>query len=716
MSIKSNIKLNERFSISDEFDTHSFDEWKEQVIKNLKGSDFEQKLITKTYERINLQPIYTGSDLKKISTLDEMPGFGTHIRGSHASCNLNGWEICQNIPYPDAEELNTALKNDLSKGQTAINISLDSATQLGIDSDYAEPEQVGDKGLAVSAIRSLSRAFDGIDIAQFPLYVDCGFSSLPFLMMFTAYARQNEIDLKKLKGSIEADPLGYLASNGLLPISKETVFDEMKTVVEWVSQNAPGIKTISVKGTPYHNAGASAVQELAFVMATAVEYVNQLIERRLKFDDIAKNVRLTFGVGPFYFMEIAKLRAARLMWSNIAQTFGCSEKSKQISIHSETSSFNQTILDPHVNMLRTTTEAFSAVVGGTDSLHTNSFDSVFSTPNQFSRRIARNTQIILNEESHLNNVIDPAGGSYYVESLTNEIAQAAWKEFQNIDKIGGMLEALQTGYVQKQINETYEQQMIDIRKRKKVIVGTNMYSNPKEKKIKARKFDHAAFHKKRSEFLQRFRVACDLPKNEEILKNLESLSSKGNDVVGVGVKAFSSGATLGEVASALRSSAGDKVNVTPLKPKRASEEFENLRTKSEEYEQQNGYKPKVFLATMGSHKQFKTRADFSRGFFEVGGFEVIYPNGFNAIDEAVNTAIDSGAEVLVICSTDEMYPELVPAITKAVKEKSKDMQIVLAGYPKDQVEQHKKSGIDHFIYLGCDVIEILQKVLEKISN
>lgn len=708
-------KLTGKINLGKEFTPPTFEEWKSKVEADLKGAPF-QKLFTKTYEGIELKPVYTKSDIENLELSNELPGFTNFVRGTKASGYLSkSWEIAQEIPYADAEELNVALKNDLTRGQTSININLDEATKLGQDADYADTENVGQSGLSVSGLKSLQRLFNGIEIEKHPIHVDAGFTSVPFLILFNAFLKSKKIDIKNIAGSIHSDPIGYLAQKGSLPVSLEFAYDKMKLAVEWTGKNAQNIKTIGVSGMPYNNAGATAVQELALVISTAVEYLNQMNEKGLNADDTAESMRFTFGAGPFYFMEIAKFRAARVMWAKVLEQFGVSEEKRKMFIHAKTALYNQTVYDPYVNMLRTTTEAFSAVVGGVDSMHTNPFNESFSLPDSFSRRIARNTQIILNEESNLSKIIDPAGGSYFVEKLTDDLLKEAWKLFKEIESKGGIFEVLKSGFIQSEISKVTEIRNKDIAKRKSVIVGVNMYANTKEEKIKPILLNKDEFKKKRAEYLQKYRVEGDNKKNSGILDKLQKLSDTNNDIIEIGTEAALEGATIGEISQHARANRGDEVRINKLTEFRMGDLFEQLRDACENYKLKTGAKPKIFLATMGSIKQFKGRADFSRGFFEAGGFDVEYPNGFVNTDDAVNAALNSAANAVVICSIDDEYPNFVPPITKGIKEKNNNMSVILAGYPKDQIENHKIAGVDDFIFLGADAYNILSVLLKKIG-
>lgn len=710
------VKLDEKLNLKKDFPIPSFDEWKQLVEKDLKGESFDKKLITKTYEGIDLQPIYTSDDIKDLPQLNTLPGFENYLRGSFAA-GFNGrdWEISQEYNQALPEEINDALVHDLKRGLNSINIVLDNPTQLGLDADQSKSGEAGKDGLSISGIRKMLVLFKDIDLSNQPINISGGFSALPFTLLFNAYANETRTSLMNIKGSITSDPYEYLLTKGELPVSFNQIFDEMKLAAELMIKSNSAIKTIGVSGLAFNNSGANAVQELAFTLASAVDYLNEMISRGLNVDDAARRFKFTFGIGSFYFMEAAKLRAARMLWSKILEAFGVNKENRKMFIHCKASEFNQTYFDPYVNMLRTTTEAFSAIVGGADSIHTNPYDESFNPSDNFSRRISRNTQIVLKEESHLDQVIDPAGGSYFVEKLTDDIAKAAWKLFQTVEEKGGMLEAIQSGFVQEEINKTAEARKKDFAKRKSVLVGTNMYANPKEEAVEIKKIDFDAIYKKRVEYIQKYRITGEDKKHKSILSKLQKIAdTKSYDMIEDAVEAFIEGASIGEISKSIRASAEKGISVQPLKLFRLAEMFEKIKLAAVNYKSKTGSKPKIFLAVMGPLKQFKARADFSRAFFEVGGFEIIYPNGFNSTDEAVNAAIDSKAQAVVICSTDDTYPELVPPIVKGIKEKSKEIFVILAGYPKDQVEEHKKSGVDDFIYLGADAHKILSTLLNKI--
>lgn len=716
-SIKEETKLEKTLNLRNDFPPPTYEEWRTAAEESLKGALFEKALVTPTYDGINLQPIYCKKDIAHLPHLEEKPGFGYFSRGTRADGFLGSpWEICQAIKYSLPEEFNRALKHDLQNGQTAVYLVPDVATRMGLDANEAAIGQVGGGGVSLATLKELAVALQDVDLEKYPIHVEAGFTSVPLLAALAALLQQTNYPLEKIKGSIDTDPLGFLATYGQLPTTWELLDPLLAAATSWVFTHMPHMKTIGVSGVPYHNAGAGAVQELGFVLATAVEYIDRLMKEGLTIDQIAGSMRFTFAIGSFFFMETAKLRAARMLWAKIVEAYGGDKQSQKMTIHGVTSFFNQTKYDPYVNMLRTTTETFSAVIGGVDSLQTNPFDETLGLPDEFSRRAARNIQIVLNEEAHLGQLIDPAGGSYYVEQLTAEVAQKSWALFQEIEKLGGMFNALKNGFPQNEIEVVAEQRRKDLAKRKAVVVGTNSFADVKEKipafrvpdygKIYKLRFDELTYHKKSL-------TAGDHHKLSDTLTRL--VGKNGEEIIQAAIDTMKAGGTLGELPGVFKFNGKDPITVKLLRKHRAAEIFEGLRDAVTAYEIKTGAKPKLFLATMGPLSQHKARADFSRGFFEVGGFDVIYPDGFDTPQAAVDAALKSDAPIVVICSTDETYPELVPPITKVLKEKKPGIRVVLAGYPKDQVETHKQTGVDTFIYMGADAVAVLSDLLKNIG-
>lgn len=696
-----------------EFPHPTYEQWRQAAEKVLKGVPFEKKLVTKTYEGIDLQPMYRQEDVADLPHTDSLPGFPPYVRSANAlGYVLESWEVAQEIPYGIPEEFNQAVRFDMERGQTAVNLVLDRATLSGLDADAAPVGDVGMGGTSISSIADLQKALEGIDLEQTPIFIQAGSVAFPIAAALIAVMRQRGKSPGALRGCIGMDPLGALAHTGTLPRSLEGAYNTMAQLTAWAQENAPDLRTVLIQGQPYHNGGASAVQELAFAIATGVEYVREMLVRGLTVDAVAPRMLFAFSIGSNFFMEVAKLRAARLVWAKVVQAFGGNAESQKLIMHARTSAYNKTIYDPYVNMLRTTTEAFSGVLGGCNSMHVAPFDEVKQPPDEFSRRIARNTHIILEQESNLARLVDPAGGSWYIEKLTDEVAREAWKLFQEVERQGGMFKALQAGVPQQQVAQIAAQRARNIATRKDVFLGTNMYANLKEKPLAGQHADVEGMHRKQSASVEQYRASVDAARRQAALAQLTA--TNGN-LVDAAVEAVLAGATLGELTRTLRAGDTDAPKVEAIRIHRGAEIFEALRAAAENYAAQTGARPRVFLANMGPIPQHKPRADFATGFFEVGGFEVITNNGFATPAEAAQAAIDSGAPVVVICSTDATYPEIVPPLTKAIKAANPDTSVILAGYPADQIEAHKQAGVDEFIHLRANCHAILLTLQKKIG-
>ncbi len=680
----------------EEFPPTPYEEWRKVVDKFLKGAPFEKRLVTKTYEEIDLQPMYRQEDIEGLPHLDSLPGFAPYLRGTTPLGYVaHSWDVAQELPYATPAALNEALRADLARGQNAINLALDRPTLAGVDADQAEADDVGRGGLSVSSVADLAQALDGVDLEATPIFVQASTSALTFTALLAALVKKQGKSLAKVRGAIGMDG----------------IYEVMAQLVAWAKTNAPQLQTITVQGSPYHNGGASTTQELAFALATAVDYVRAMQARGLSIDDIAPRIRFSLSIGTNFFMEIARLRAARLLWAKIVQAFGGNEASQKMSLHARTSAWNQTVYDPHVNLLRATTEAFSGAVGGCDSLHISPFDELVRVPDEFSRRVARNTHTVLREESHITRTVDPAGGSWYVENLTDSVARKTWAIFQEVEKQGGMAKALEAGWPQSQIAGTATKRAANLAKRKDIFVGTNMYPNLKETRLEPAPVDAWAVQSERAAALKQYRASADVGQKQTALDAL----AKGGNAVETAIQAALAGASLGEIAQAARANAKPGPTANAVHAHRGAQAFEALRQAAETYTARIGQRPQVFLATMGPLTQHKARADFATAFVGVGGFETIYPAGFSTPDEAADAALASSAKAVVICSTDPTYPDIVPSLVQKLKKAAPDLVVMLAGYPADHVEAFKAAGVDDFIHLNANCQALLSTLQKKMG-
>lgn len=699
-------------NLFEDFTPVNYENWKIAAEKALKGAPFDSKMLTKTYENIVLKPIYRQEELGEGVFADSMPGNAPFVRSSKVGGYIEKpWLIAQECAQPCTKEVNKVLKNELTRGLQAINLHLDTLTQIGEDPSLTKSEQIADKGISISSLKDMEEIFDGIDL-NLPVRIYAGMTSLPILSLVAAMLEKKSFDTKNFTGCIGADPIGELAQKATLSMSIEELYDQMAATVDWTCKNAPNLRTVIVDVSCYHNAGANAVQELAFAIATAVDYVKELMKRGIKFSDAAKHIQFSISLGANMFMELAKVRALRLLWGQVCSAYGEESATCAANIHARTSYFTKTIYDPYVNLLRATTESFAGAVGGVDSMYIAPLDEIVGRGDEFSRRISRNIQIMLQQECNLLQPIDPAGGSWYIESITKELAEKAWEIFGKIEEIGGMVVALEKELPQKAVSETYENRIKSLSKRKNVIVGTNSYANLGEKLIDPEIRDENSI-KERLSAVSAYQKENH---NENYDKALTELKNSANsaDIFSAAIKAVQNGATLGDIVKNIKKQGIALPVIKALTMHRNAEIFEKLRHTTEAYVKKTGHNLKIFSANMGPIPQHKGRADFSRGFFEVGAFEVIGNNGFRTVEEAADAAIKANADVVIICSTDKTYPELVPPLAKLLKEKNSDLKIFLAGQaPEDLKKIYMEAGVDDFVFMGADCYKILSDLQKR---
>jgi methylmalonyl-CoA mutase len=667
-----------------EFPLPTMEAWKEEVIRLLKGAPFEKKMIAPTYEGIALKAMYTSDDVKGLPFQDTLPGEWPYLRGTEAlGKRVAPRLIAQELPYADPKAFNEAIRHDLERGQNAVVLLLDAAGYRGLDADQADEELVGRDGTSISSFADAAQALEGID-PELPMLLIGGAVSVAAAAMVAAVLKERVGDLSKLNLTLGNDPLGFLAANGQLPMSLDEAFDCLASMSNWAAESAPGCRTLVACGYPYHEAGANAVQQLAFTLSSAVSALRAMEARGLSVESSVSRMTFRIKIGGNFFMEIAKLRAMRVLWAQVARLCGASDAAAKICLQAKTGRLNKTQFDPHVNMLRGATEAFAAIAGGADSLHIGPFDeSLGGQPSDLGRRIARNTQIILQEESKLDNVADLAGGSWAVEALTHQLITAAWKLFQEVEGMGGLQKALESGFVQKAIAEVADSRRRAVASRTDAIIGANQYPNALEAAPETKTTPHAALQAK-------------LGASAKAARKGQAESKDFSALVDVAPKS-----TLGEISLALGRSGSIKVE--PLVPFRLAEAFETLRCAM-----LNGRagKTDVFLACLGPTGAYMPRLDFTRGFFQVGGFSVDDKSWFASPEEAAKAAIASGAPIVVAVGPDETYIEQAPALAAAAKAGGAKT-VLLAGLLKDHAEAFKAAGVDGFIHIKSDVHAVL---------
>ncbi len=596
-----------------EFQEISTEEWENLIKKDLKGADYERKLISKTIDNIRIKPYYRAENLADLDYLNSLPGEFPFVRHDNQNC-----EIRQNIKLKDAKTTNRKAKNALKKGATALSFICSDDIELNIDyvstllTDILKPDVL----------------LNFADIKK----------PLQTVKLIKQVADNNKIDAEKLRIHFDFDPLGHKTRTGHSINAGGGCFLEFTETVRLAKDWFKEFKALNVRGIQFRNAGATAVQELAFSLAAGSHYLASGLNKNFKPEELLPHLSFTFGIGSHYFIEIAKLRAARLLWAAVADAYLPNHPElAKMYIHSEDSIINKTLYDAHVNLLRNTTEAMSAIIGGTDSLTLNPFDAGFAKPNDLSERLARNIPIILKEEAYLNKSIDASAGSYYIENLTDNIAQAAWNLFLKIENTGGYGKALETGFIYQEIKETARKRDMNIAFGKDKILGTNLYPNPDET------------------ISQKLTYQIKIKEPENIL----------------------------------------------LPAYRGALAFEKLRLQTEALPK----RPEVFLFTYGNLTMRKARAGFASGFFACAGYKIINNIGFNSLEEGIKEAKNQNPDIVVICSSDDEYPEISAQIFKALHSTS---EIVIAGNPKNHLENLKNIGIKHFIHAGSNILDNLR--------
>ena len=600
-----------------EFPPVSTEKWEEVINKDLKGADYEKKLVWKTIEGFKVKPYYRAEDLENLEYLDTNPGQKPFTRGKQSDNNV--WDIRQDITEKDPAKANAIALDALKRGATSLAFCT-----KGIHDEHDMETLL--KGIYPDAIK---------------VNFTCSDNYMEILKMYVSVATKNGFDTSKLEGSCNFDMYRYALKHGDFRKGEDGDYKDAVQLVEYAKANLPGFKVLTVNGNTINNAGGNIVQELGVTLSAANDLMAHLTDLGCKADDVAKKLVFAFATGSNYFMEIAKIRAARLLWSKIVEQYKpeCDCACKAF-IHSTSSRWNKSVFDPYVNMLRTTTETMSAAIAGADSISVVPFDTAYKESDEFGYRIARNQQILLKEESYLDKIVDPAAGSYYIENLTNSIAQYAWELFVTVEEKGGFAKALRDGFVQGEVERIAAQRDMEIATRKTTILGTNQYPNLMESM--GDKID---------------KKDCCCTKSEGPIKTLREY--------------------------------------------RGAEAFERLRLATE----RSGKKPKVFLLTYGNLTMRKARSGFATNFFGVAGYQIIDNPGFKNADDGVKAALEAQADVVVMCSSDDEYPEIAETVCKGLKGKVKS--IVLAGYPKEQIEMYKGLGVDEFIHVKTNVLESL---------
>ncbi len=657
-------------SLFKEFPPVSTEEWEEVIRKDLRGADYKEKLKWETGEGVEAMPFYRREDLLK-----------RPVRLVYNKDGGGSWEIRESIFRQSVEDANAASKQALEKGARALNFTLkvrSTAGMLGGDL----------QGTAIQNQEAFGKLLDGIDITNTPIHFDAGLASPVLLAMLHNFTEESKADPGSVSGSFLFDPYAFVAVSGQLPEEKQKIDEISAGMVQFSTAKLPGIRCLGVDARTYHNCGATIVQELGYALATGSEYLARLTAMELKAGDIASNIHFNFSIGSNYFLEIAKFRAARKLWEKVLDAYGLDPDSYPMYIHGKSSEWNKTVYDPYNNMLRTTTEGMSAAIGGCDSITLDPFDKELRRPDEFSSRIARNQQIILQDEAYLDKVTDPAAGSYYIEVLTDKIAEAVWDCFREVEQQGGLMQSIMDGYIPTAVEESRQKRDRSIAKRGRVFVGTNQYPNPDEKLEERETSEQPTVSLTESD------IESEIDP-DELMSSLK--------------KWLREGSTLGDLMPQFYDL--KKHNIRPIRPYRGPQDFEAIRRATEQHEAT----PKVLTLPLGNKKMRKARSTFTSNFFGCAGYDIEDPIGFDTVDDAISAIEQEQPDIVVLCSSDDEYKELVPALCEKLDEVKTKPILALAGYPQDDIETYKKAGVDDFIHAKSNVLESLQSFQQKLG-
>lgn len=702
----------EELSLLDDFPPVPLEEWRRLVERDPQVAGAWNRPAARIDEGIEIAPLYTRADWPADGDPSGFAGLEPYTRGSRAIGNvLEGWDIRQEFRCPDPEAANAEIVADLRGGVRSLIIRLDRAARAGLDPGDPDADRTaGRDGVMIYSPADLARVLAGVSPGATAIALDAGAAFLPAAAFLAACWLRSGVEPAAVRGAFNADPLGTLAAEGGLPVSSATALVQMADLAVWTAGTFPSVTAIGVSTAPYHAAGSSAVQDLAFSIATGLEYLRVCEKAGLAPPAAARQILFDYPVDCRFFLATAKLRAARRLWARVVEACGGDGAAQAMRMHARTGRRVLTRRDPWVNMLRNTVCCFAAASAGAESITTEPFDAAVGPPDAFGRRIARNTQVILQEESHLGRVVDPAGGSWMVERLTEQLAEEAWALFQRVEAEGGMAAAVENGWVAERIGEAYTSLARDLSHRASPLTGVSEFPNLYEEAIERPDPDYAALL---AAARARHAGEADDASVEEALRALGASVRDGARTAGAltaaAVSAAERGAGIGAMTAVL--AAGSRpVERPPLVPHSLAEPFEELRDASDRYLAEHGHRPRVFLANLGAVAEHIERATWAKNLFEAGGLETPMSRGFEDPDAAVAAFSGSGASIAAICSSDEIYARMLAETASKMKGVGARI-VVAAAAPAANEDAWRDAGVDRFIFPGCDVVQVLRGLL-----
>jgi len=678
--------------------------------------------VSKTPEHIDIKPFYDADDVPK-SSIDDIPGKAPFTRGVKASMYTGRpWTIRQYAGFSTAEESNAFYRRNLAAGQKGLSVAFDLATHRGYDSDH--PRVVGDvgkAGVAIDSVEDMKILFEGIPLDKMSVSMTMNGAIIPVLAMFIVAGEEQGVDKSVLSGTVQNDILKEFMVRNTYIYPPEPSMRIVSDIIEYTAIKMPKFNSISISGYHMQEAGSTLAQELAYTLADGMEYVRAALNKGLDIDIFAGRLSFFFCIGMNMFMEAAKLRAARQMWAKIMTDFGAkSDRSKMLRTHCQTSGVSLTEQDPYNNVIRTTIEALAATLGGTQSLHTNSFDEAIALPTEQSARIARNTQLILQHESGITDVVDPLGGSYYIEALTKDLADKAWELINEVEELGGMTKAVEAGLPKMRIEEAAARRQARIDKGEDVIVGVNKYRLEEEEDLKTREIDNTAVRESQIESLNLIKRTRNAQNCIEALNNLEKSAISGiGNLLSLAIEAARHRATLGEISDTMekvftRHSATTRVISGVYENAYAGDpEYNNLQKRINEMKK----RPHVFVAKVGQDGHDRGAKVIATAFSDLG-FIVDLSEMFETPKEIADKAIRFNVDVIGISSLAAGHKTLIPEIIGHLKDQGRLDIIVIAGgvIPEKDYEFLRKAGVAEVFGPGTNVIDAANSVLNQIKG
>ncbi|MGA1613466.1 MAG: methylmalonyl-CoA mutase [Lutimaribacter sp.] len=701
------------------------DQWRKLAEKELRGKPLED-LTWKTLEGIEVQPLYTAEDTADLPHMGSVPGVGPFTRGVKATMYAGRpWTIRQYAGFSTAEESNAFYRKALAAGQQGVSVAFDLATHRGYDSDH--PRGVGDvgkAGVAIDSVEDMKILFDGIPLDKVSVSMTMNGAVIPILANFIVVGEEQGHDKSLLSGTIQNDILKEFMVRNTYIYPPEPSMRIISDIIEYTSNEMPKFNSISISGYHMQEAGANLVQELAYTLADGREYVRAAIQAGMDVDKFAGRLSFFFAIGMNFFMEIAKLRAARTLWHRVMTEFGAQdERSKMLRTHCQTSGVSLQEQDPYNNVVRTAYEALSAVLGGTQSLHTNALDEAIALPTEFSARIARNTQLILQEETGVTKVVDPLAGSYYVESLTNELIEKAWALMQEVEEMGGMTKAVASGMPKLRIEESAATRQALIDRGDEVIVGVNKYRKDKEDPIDILEIDNQKVREGQIARLEKMRATRDEAACQAALDALTRRAAEGGNLLEAAVVAARARASVGEISMAMEKQFGrHRAEVKTLAgvygaAYEGDEGFAAIQRSVEQFAEDEGRRPRMLVVKMGQDGHDRGAKVIATAFADIG-FDVDVGPLFQTPEEAAQDAIDNDVHVVGISSQAAGHKTLAPQLIEALRARDAGDIIVICGgvIPQQDYEFLKSAGVKAIFGPGTNIPAAAQDILQLIRQ